>query len=153
SDPDNWWWNGPFHIVAWLRRLLPERKRSTAQRSCWCACSSRASRSGSVSSRRSRGCRSRPRPGCSARSSATDCSSAPTASGYATILDELELGLAAMAAPVRDTRGRVVAALSISAPANRLTNERIERLAPLLLEQADWLGRQLSHHHHERGAA
>jgi DNA-binding IclR family transcriptional regulator len=75
------------------------------------------------------------------------------ARGYATAVDELELGLAAMAAPVRGAGGQVVAALSISGPVPRLTQERIARLAPLLTEQADRLGAQLDHHDHERGAA
>ena len=74
--------------------------------------------------------------------------------GYATAVDELELGLAAMAAPVRDAGDEVVAALSISGPTSRLTAERIERLAPLLLEQAALLGRRLDHRDNdERGAA
>jgi DNA-binding IclR family transcriptional regulator len=73
--------------------------------------------------------------------------------GYATAVDELELGLAAIAAPVRAADGGVVAALSISGPTSRLTPERIERLAPLLLEQAVTLGRRLDHRDHERGAA
>jgi IclR family transcriptional regulator, acetate operon repressor len=75
------------------------------------------------------------------------------ARGYATAVDELELGLAAMAAPVRADGGAVVAALSISGPTSRLTSKRIERLAPVLLEQAAILGRSLDHHDHERGAA
>jgi DNA-binding IclR family transcriptional regulator len=75
------------------------------------------------------------------------------ARGYATIVDELELGLAALAAPVRDATGEVVAAFSVSGPTTRLTAERIEALAPLLLEQAGWLSRRLGNHDHERGAA
>jgi IclR family transcriptional regulator, acetate operon repressor len=75
------------------------------------------------------------------------------ARGYATAVDELELGLAAMAAPVRADGGAVVAALSISGPTSRLTSERIDRLAPVLLEQAAILGRSLDHRDHERGAA
>jgi len=75
------------------------------------------------------------------------------ARGYATAVDELELGLAAMAAPVRDAGDAVVAALSISGPTSRLTSERIERLAPLLVEQSATLGRRLDHRDHERGAA
>ena len=76
------------------------------------------------------------------------------ARGYATAVDELELGLAAMAAPVRNAAGNVIAALSISGPTARLTTERIERLAPLLMEQAALLGRRLDHDHdHARGAA
>lgn len=63
--------------------------------------------------------------------------------GYATAVDELELGLAALAAPVRTADGEVAAALSISGPTNRLTSERIERLAPLLIEHAAVLGRRL----------
>jgi DNA-binding IclR family transcriptional regulator len=73
--------------------------------------------------------------------------------GYATAVDELELGLAAMAAPVCAVDGAVVAAVSISGPTSRLTHERIERLAPLLLEQAATLGRRLDNRDHERGAA
>jgi IclR family transcriptional regulator, acetate operon repressor len=72
--------------------------------------------------------------------------------GYAVAVDELELGLAALAAPVRGPGGEVVAALSISGPTTRLTLERIEGLAPLLLEQSAALGRRLGHHD-ERGAA
>ena len=73
--------------------------------------------------------------------------------GFATAIDELELGLAAVAAPVRKAGGEVAAALSISGPTNRLTPERIERLVPLLIDQADRLGRRLGHDDYERGAA
>jgi IclR family acetate operon transcriptional repressor len=75
------------------------------------------------------------------------------ARGYGTAVDELELGLAAVAAPVRNADGDVVAALSISGPKSRLTADRIERLARLLVEQAASLGRRLDHRDHERGAA
>jgi DNA-binding IclR family transcriptional regulator len=75
------------------------------------------------------------------------------ARGYATAVDELELGLAAIAAPVRVADRDVVAALSISGPTSRLTSERIEQLVPLLLEQAASLGRRFDHRDHERGAA
>jgi DNA-binding IclR family transcriptional regulator len=67
--------------------------------------------------------------------------------GYATSIDELEVGLSALAAPVLDTDGTAVAALSISGPTSRLTTERIEKLAPLLQEEAMGLSRRL------RGAA
>jgi IclR family transcriptional regulator, acetate operon repressor len=73
--------------------------------------------------------------------------------GFGTAVDELELGLAAVAAPVRDAGGDVVAALSISGPTSRLTADRIERLARLLVQQAAALGRRLDHRDHERGAA
>jgi IclR family transcriptional regulator, acetate operon repressor len=76
------------------------------------------------------------------------------ARGYATATDELELGLSALAAPVQAADGRVVAALSISAPTARLAGERAAQLAPVLLEQARALSRRLGHQPNlERGAA
>jgi IclR family transcriptional regulator, acetate operon repressor len=73
--------------------------------------------------------------------------------GYATATDELELGLSAMAAPVRGADGSVLAALSISAPTIRLDPERVQELAPTLLEQAAALSARLGHHDLQRGAA
>jgi len=67
--------------------------------------------------------------------------------GYATSIDELEVGLSALAAPVLGADGVVVAALSISGPTSRLTSERIEQLAPLLTREAASLSQRL------RGAA
>jgi IclR family acetate operon transcriptional repressor len=67
--------------------------------------------------------------------------------GYATSIDELEVGLSALAAPVLGADGVVVAALSISGPTSRLTAERIEQLAPLLSREAASLSQRL------RGAA
>lgn len=40
--------------------------------------------------------------------------------GYARVREEFEAGLAGVSAPIRDFRGRVVAALNVSAPAGRL---------------------------------
>jgi DNA-binding IclR family transcriptional regulator len=65
------------------------------------------------------------------------------ARGYATSVDELEVGLSALAAPVLDASGQAVAALSISGPTHRLTAERIEQLAPLLKREAAHLTRRL----------
>ena len=67
--------------------------------------------------------------------------------GYATSIDELEVGLSALSAPVLDAEGTAIAALSISGPTSRLTAERIEELAPLLRDEAAILTRRL------RGAA
>lgn len=69
------------------------------------------------------------------------------AHGYATSVDELEVGLTAVAAPVLGAGDTAVAALSISGPTNRLTSERIDALAPLLKTEASALSRRL------RGAA
>src|SRR5690348_16714455 len=53
------------------------------------------------------------------------------ARGYATSIDELEVGLTAIAAPVLGANGVAIAALSISGPTTRL-KPRIDELAPLL---------------------
>jgi IclR family transcriptional regulator, acetate operon repressor len=73
--------------------------------------------------------------------------------GYATSIDELEVGLTAMAAPVLAATGQAVAALSISGPTARVTSDRIAQLAPLLVEEADALAARLGHRNDARGAA
>src|SRR6266540_5311931 len=52
--------------------------------------------------------------------------------GYAYALGEIEEGLNAVAAPVRDAAGTVVAAVSISGPAYRVTADRIAALGALV---------------------
>ena len=75
------------------------------------------------------------------------------ARGYATSVDELEVGLTALAAPVLGDSGDAIAALSISGPTARLTSDRIALLVPLLTEEAGALAERLGHHDHARGAA
>ncbi len=75
------------------------------------------------------------------------------ARGYATAIGELEPGLAAMAAPVRDGSGDVLAALSISGPEGRLTKERITELAPSLLQEAAAVSARLGYRTTTQGAA
>jgi DNA-binding IclR family transcriptional regulator len=72
--------------------------------------------------------------------------------GWATATNELELGLAALAAPVLDGHA-VIGALSISGPDARLTAERAEQLAPLLIDQCQALGRLLAGDDRKRGVA
>jgi IclR family acetate operon transcriptional repressor len=64
--------------------------------------------------------------------------------GYATIVDELELGLAAVAAPVRDADG-VVAALSVAGPTARLGDARLGLLGRVAIEQAHMVSIQLGY--------
>jgi IclR family transcriptional regulator, acetate operon repressor len=73
--------------------------------------------------------------------------------GCATAVDELEPGLAAMAAPVRGARGDVIAALSISGPTLRMTPMRIHELQPILIEEAHALSRRLGHREQGEHAA
>jgi IclR family transcriptional regulator, acetate operon repressor len=65
--------------------------------------------------------------------------------GYATIVDELELGLAAVAAPVRDHEGAVVAALSVAGPTARLGDARLGLLGRVAIEQAHAVSVQLGY--------
>ncbi|MBV0913829.1 IclR family transcriptional regulator domain-containing protein [Anianabacter salinae] len=66
------------------------------------------------------------------------------ARGYSVICEELELGMLAMAVPVRNRNGRTVAALSISAAIARVGLEQAEReFLPVLLARADALSRML----------
>jgi len=59
-------------------------------------------------------------------------------SGYAVAVEEYELGLNAVAAPVRDRAGEVVAAVSVSGPSYRLDRLRMtELVAPLLAGTAE----------------
>jgi len=67
------------------------------------------------------------------------------ASGFAVAVDELETGLAAIAAPVRGVSGEVVAALSITGPTVRMTAARIEDLSRELVEEADGLSARLGY--------
>jgi DNA-binding IclR family transcriptional regulator len=56
--------------------------------------------------------------------------------GYATAAEELEAGLAAVAAPIRDADGRVVASISASGPSFRIPPERIGELAAAVCRAA-----------------
>ncbi len=56
--------------------------------------------------------------------------------GYAVAVDELEEGLTAMAAPIRNAHGDVVASMSVSGPTFRLPDERVEDVVRMLVEAA-----------------
>jgi DNA-binding IclR family transcriptional regulator len=64
--------------------------------------------------------------------------------GYATALGELEIGLDAIAAPVHDRSGVVVAAIGISGPSDRITKE-LRQLGKLLQAHAQDLSVVLGH--------
>jgi IclR family acetate operon transcriptional repressor len=66
--------------------------------------------------------------------------------GWAASLDELELGLTAVSAPVRTVDGTVVAAVSISGPTNRINEYGITRLGDLLVAELRGLSALLGHH-------
>ncbi len=56
--------------------------------------------------------------------------------GYAVAVDELEIGLTAIAAPIHDAHGDVVASLSISGPTFRLDGDRVAGLVALVVDAA-----------------
>jgi DNA-binding IclR family transcriptional regulator len=71
--------------------------------------------------------------------------------GFAQTVEELEEGLNAVAAPVRQADGRVIAALGVSGPAFRLHAVDIPRIGVLTAEAAHAVSRQLGYL--ERGSA
>ena len=73
--------------------------------------------------------------------------------GYATTVEELEPGLAAVAAPVREPGGSVAAALSVSGPTIRLTPARLDELARLVIDAAAAISTRLDTNDAKRGAA
>jgi IclR family transcriptional regulator, acetate operon repressor len=64
--------------------------------------------------------------------------------GYAELADELEDGLAAIAAAVRSAEGTLVAMVGVSGPSFRLEPERRAELLPRIRYAADELGRRLA---------
>ncbi len=63
--------------------------------------------------------------------------------GYAVDEQEIAEGLRCIAAPVRDARGSVVAAISISVPAFRMDESRRDELARLLTSEAGLISAEL----------
>jgi IclR family KDG regulon transcriptional repressor len=57
--------------------------------------------------------------------------------GYGLDDEEFEIGIRAISAPIRDSDGNVIAAMSMLGPSNRLTPERIPEMAEALMETAD----------------
>ena len=55
--------------------------------------------------------------------------------GYAIIVDELEEGLVAVAAPIREDDGRVVGAISISGPSPRLTQRDLAKIGEVIIQE------------------
>lgn len=65
--------------------------------------------------------------------------------GYAITLEEYEIGLNAMAAPIRSYEGEVVAAVSASGPAYRLSEDRMHETSPILIAAARDISHRLGH--------
>ncbi len=63
--------------------------------------------------------------------------------GYATSIDELESGLVAIAAPVHDADGGVVAAIAVSGPSLRMPGDRLETIGRLCAAEAGALSTKI----------
>ncbi len=63
--------------------------------------------------------------------------------GYAVAVDELEIGLTAVAARIRNAHGDVIASMSVSGPTFRLDDDRLPAVIDLLVEAADEVSRRL----------
>ena len=65
------------------------------------------------------------------------------AQGYAMEDEQSEMGMRSLAAPIRDSEGRVVAAVGIAGPMQRLSDEAIARFAPLVVNTANVISARL----------
>jgi IclR family acetate operon transcriptional repressor len=63
--------------------------------------------------------------------------------GFALDNEEREEGVRCIAAPVRDNRGKVVASMSLSAPASRVPDERVQGLGERIKRAADAVSARL----------
>lgn len=63
--------------------------------------------------------------------------------GWASVTEELEIGLNAVAAPVYDAHGDVVAALSVSGPSYRLSSDQFADVAKRTIAAAEGISRRL----------
>lgn len=64
---------------------------------------------------------------------------------YAIAIEELEIGFSAIAAPVRNHDGQVIAALSLNGPSARLTSQRLAELAVPIVAAAGRISAQLGY--------
>jgi len=65
------------------------------------------------------------------------------ARGWSEAVEEREVGVASIAAPIRDASGRVVAAISIGGPAARMGAQQRRRLAEVVVEAGEAGSRRL----------
>jgi DNA-binding IclR family transcriptional regulator len=63
--------------------------------------------------------------------------------GWASVSEELAVGLNAVAAPVYDANAQVIAALGVSGPSYRLADEQFEETAKPTIAAAELISRRL----------
>ena len=67
--------------------------------------------------------------------------------GYALAVDELEVGLTAVAAPIRNVHGDVVASMSVSGPTFRISPDRVDEIIAKVVEAAEEVSHRLGWGH------
>ncbi|NUR09566.1 MAG: IclR family transcriptional regulator [Nocardioidaceae bacterium] len=65
--------------------------------------------------------------------------------GFAVAVDELEIGLTAIAAPIRNAHGDVIASISVSGPTFRLGERKVKELLPTVQDAADEVSTRLGY--------
>jgi len=65
--------------------------------------------------------------------------------GWAFTLEELEIGLNAVAAPVRGTDGQVNAAVSVAGPSYRVTPQRLTELGEMTKEAGEAISQRMGY--------
>lgn len=65
--------------------------------------------------------------------------------GYAFDKEEFEIGLQCAAVPIRDAAGNIVAAISLSGPAHRLTDSKLEQVVSRMLQMAQQISGRLGY--------
>jgi len=63
--------------------------------------------------------------------------------GFSIDAEENEIGVQCLGAPIRDSRGRVFASISVSGPTSRMPIERLKGLAPMVIQTATTISEQL----------
>jgi DNA-binding IclR family transcriptional regulator len=65
--------------------------------------------------------------------------------GFATEDEQSELGMRSVAAPIRNANGRVVAAIGLAGPIQRLSDEALASFAPLVADAARTISARLGY--------
>ena len=65
--------------------------------------------------------------------------------GYATNIEEQEIGFVAIGAPLRDMRGQIIGAVSVGGPAARISDERIPPIVESVKECAQAISMDLGY--------
>ena len=74
------------------------------------------------------------------------------ARGFATNVNESEIGVASVAGAIRDSRGQVIASLSLVGPTMRVTQRSLRRFSQLVVEASATVSDRLGHRGGTKGA-